>query len=155
MKKHAIAIALTSLFFAAGASAVDLPQGGVITTAACPTLGEDVTIQTSNGVLAAYACNEAANAAAVSTCHNAGSRKSRVYQCVSTDPGADAQVGTADDSWNNASCPNGDGSTQVAGQFTITADYSGFVVNTRGGGVAGQALGGNCTSGTVGAILPY
>lgn len=154
MKKHAIAIALTSLFFAVGAHATALPAGGVIQTTDCPTIGEDVTIATSNGVVAAYACNETSNASAVTTCHTAGSRKSRVYQCVSVDPGADDQVGTDDDTWNDGSCPTGDGSA-ADGQFTITADYTGFVVNTRGGGVAAQALGGACEEGTVDALLPY
>lgn len=155
MNKLAKLFAFSSMFVAVNAFATALPAGGAITTNDCATIGENVTISTSAGVVAAYSCNETSNASAVSTCHEAGSRRTRVHTCVSVDAGNDGQVGTSDDEYNHSSCPTGDGSTSTPGEFTITADYTGFVVNTRGGGLASAPLLGACTPATVDALLPF
>lgn len=154
MKKHSLAIALASLLLSGSAFAVTIPAGGAISTTDCDTIGEPVTLNLSSGVTGVYSCNETANGAAVATCHTSGSRKATVFQCVSTDAGADGVAGNADDEWNSTTCPQGDGSTNTAGQFTVT-DYKGFVVSTTGGGVAGSALGGSCDASLLEALLPY
>jgi len=155
MKKQILAVALSSLFISGAAFATDLPTGGVITPALCATVGEDVTINTSAGVIGGYSCNTVGNAAAVSTCHTSGSRKTQVYTCTTVDSGPDGTAGTADDIYNSTTCPTGDGSTGSTGEFTITADYKGYVASTTGGGVGGQALLGVCDSSKVNALLPF
>ncbi len=157
MKKQILAVALSSLFASGMASATALPPGGgLVETTDCSVIGSNVTLNASNNVAMAYACNAAGNAVAVGACHQSGSRSSRVYQCVTVDNGPDATAGTPDDVYNDDSCPAGDGSAG-AGEFTITADFVGFVASSSGGGVSANPLGGVCDeAGTaIDAQMPF
>lgn len=153
MKKHILAVVLSSALASGATLAVELPASGAITTANCSMLGNNVVINLSNGVFGAYACNIIGNAMAITTCHDAGSRQSLVVGCGVVDNGPDGEQGTDDDVYNNGSCPEGDG-TAGDGQFTI-ADFRGYVASTTGGGVVAQELGGNCTAASVDTLLPF
>lgn len=123
----------------AGATTVG-PATSTTADATCDLLGETVTINLSRAVHGAFLCDEATNAVTIATCHETGSRKPATVQCVTLGDGADA-VNVPE-----GCTPGEDVELEVA--------YRGFVANSRGGGVATTALGGNCTDTTVTAIIP-
>lgn len=153
MKKQILAVALSSIFVSGATLAVELPASGAVTTADCAMLGSNIVINLSNAVSGAYACNLIGNAMAISTCHASGSRQPLVVGCGVVDNGTDGIQGTADDVYNNSSCPEGDGSA-ADGQFTI-ADFRGYVASTTGGGVLANELGGACTATSANGLLPF
>ncbi|MNR16185.1 hypothetical protein D3C85_1327710 [compost metagenome] len=156
MKTNAFFFVLGAAIFSGSAVAAPLPAGGVVAMATCATIGQDVTINTSANVIGAFSCNEAGNAAALGTCHTSGSRKTTIYTCTSLDAGVDGISGNADDEWNVSPCPAGNVAGQV-GKVQIAADYTGFVVSTTGGGVAGTPLKGVCdtTASNIDKLLPF
>lgn len=73
-------------------------MGGPITTTQCSLLTEDVTINLSNAVFGAYACNTADNIIAVATCHPSGRKGPATVQCsVAAGQGCVATPATDDD----------------------------------------------------------
>lgn len=141
MKKNILA----ALFFggmacAMGASAAtDIVSGEAITDAECALLGEQVTINLSNNVSAAYTCDAITNTITVGACHAAGSRNPLTVTCASS--GVDPDI-----TWNDDSC------TSTTDTFEI-ADFRGYTATSQGGKVAPSALGGNCTATTIGALV--
>lgn len=140
MKKSILAVLLaSSALVSFNASAVAIPDNGVITTTACTLLGEQVKLNLSNNVSGAYSCTEATSTIQVAACHKAGSRNTTTVAC--------ANNGTeADPDWNNSSCES-DSDT-----FEIT-DYRGFRASSLGGKVGAQALGGACNESTVNGLV--
>lgn len=149
MKKQIMAVAFSSLCISSNAFAVAIPADGIITTGVCSLIGSNITLNLSNNVVGAYECDQLATTVSVSACHTSGSRQPLVVQCVQT--GATTDVPPVP-IYNNASCPDGDGSAQD-GQFTI-ADFRGYVASSSGGGVGAQELGGACSAASVEGILP-
>lgn len=138
---------IVHLLFAAGigmsASAViagtAVPTNGVVDPAACELLSEQIKLNFSAGVNAAYNCNTATNTIRVGTCHEAGSRNPSVT-CV--------QIGTDDDDnpvYNDAQCDD----TNVGQSVTVATGYRGFFAQTSGGSVGAVFLGAECTSANV------
>lgn len=123
----------------AGATLVG-PETSTTATATCDLLGETVTINLSRAVHGAFMCDEATNAVTIATCHETGSRKPATVQCVTLGEGTDA-----------INVPEG---CTPGTEVELEVAYRGFVANSRGGGVATTALGGNCTDTTVTAIIP-
>lgn len=140
MKKSILAALLaTSALLSFNASAVQIPDDGIITTAACTLLGEQVKLNLSNNVFGAYSCTEATSTIQVAACHKAGSRNTTTVNC--------ANAGTDQDpDWNDASCGSD------ADTFEIT-DYRGFRASSQGGKVGAQPLGGACTDATVNSLV--
>lgn len=88
MKKALITIALGFGFSSAVMAADDTGTviGTTVTTTDCSLLTEDVSINLSNSVFGAYACNTTDNVIGIATCHPSG-RKGNVE--VSCNPVAD------------------------------------------------------------------
>lgn len=144
MKKLAHAMLLTAglgLSMSAIAAGTDIPDDGVIDEVACTLLGEQVTINRSKDVLGAYQCVEATTTIAVGMCHQSGSRKARVYDCVGIDTDADS----VPDLWAPQGCAAG------VQNVTIT-DYVAYGGNSRGGKLAPFNLVGNCDQAKMNAI---
>lgn len=131
MKKVNIALFMT---FAIAGNVMAADAGSAIvnaeqvpnTAAGCSLLSEPVTLNISNGVVGAYACNTEDNIIGVATCH-ANGRKSVTFDC---NPSLED-----DDAGYVEGCEAVDGSTTVG---TATADNGvAYVASTRGGRVAG------------------
>ena len=125
------------------AAGVTLPSDGVVTTTACELLADQVTINLSANVSAAYQCDTADAAIRIGTCHVAGSRAPRSVTCedISTETGYQ---------------PNAQGcSSTNDGNSIDIVDFSGFYATSRGGSVAEIPLHGTCTDETVGAMTGF
>lgn len=138
--KVAIAVLAALPLFA---SAAAIPSGTAITTAQCTLLGEQVTLNLSNNVSGAYACDETASTITVAACHKAGSRKPTDIPCAVVTPAN----GTTPAVYNDSSCTGAPNQT-----FEIT-DYRGYVASSQGGSVAAQDLGGNCTAQSIEGLV--
>ena len=123
-----------------GAHATTVISGQVISggdTGACPLLGEGVTLNLSKDVLGAYTCEVPNSSIKIATCHKSGSRKPLLVDCVAVgDPAVNTPTGC------------------TLGQQAEISDYRGFTASSRGGGIATEDLGGNCTQASVEAIIP-
>jgi len=106
-------------------------MGGPITTTDCSLLTEDVTINLSNAVFGAYACNTADNIIAVATCHPSGRKGPATVQC-SVLAGDDCVATTATDDDPDV------GTRQVQGGIAYTG-------STQGGRIQGTNAA-NCTT---------
>lgn len=107
-------------------------MGGPITTTDCSLLTEDVTINLSNAVFGAYACNTTDNIIAVATCHPSGRKGPATVSCsVLARDGCTATTDTGDD-------PDA-GTRQVQGGIAYTG-------STQGGRIVGTNAA-NCTTG--------
>lgn len=122
-----------------GAFATNIESGVAITPAECALLGENVQLNLSNNVSGAYNCNVATSTIVIAACHAAGSRNPATVQC------ANSGTEQAPD-WNDPSC-SADTDT-----FEIT-DFRGYRASSRGGRVGAANLGGNCTEGSVDALV--
>ncbi|WP_417791991.1 hypothetical protein [Stutzerimonas xanthomarina] len=132
-------LTMSTQVFAADAGSV-IPSGTAIatTTAGCSLLSEDVTINLSNNVFGAYACNVTDNIIGVATCHPTG-RKGNVT--VACDPTA-------------ANAPTGCTATSSTAPTVGTASVQGglaFTASSQGGRVSGTAAA-NCVAG--GSTVP-
>lgn len=151
MKKNFFALAILASF-SFGAVAADnagtaIPDNGLIQAAAagCSLLTEDVTLNLSNNVFGAYACNTAANIVAIATCHPNGRKGNIAVDC---DPVARAESSPgAGDGYtppqgctlkSNNQGPN-DGTMTVQGGLAFSA-------SSRGGRVQGVSAQ-NCRTG--------
>ncbi|MGV0056708.1 hypothetical protein [Stutzerimonas sp. 381-2] len=138
MKKAIFALvaglSMTTQVIAADAGSA-IPSGTAIpaTTAGCSLLSEDVTINLSNNVFGAYACNITDNVIAVATCHPTGRKGNVTVSCDPTDANAPAGCAAAD-----AAAPT-EGTATVQGGLAFTA-------SSRGGRVSGTAAA-NCVTG--------
>lgn len=83
-----------------------LGQTGQITPDDCAALGNNVTIQLSNGVVAAYRCT--ANTFVAATCHSNGTNKQQTIPCTYTQD--TDEDGNLLDTWtaSSAQCPGYD-----------------------------------------------
>lgn len=140
LSKVAIAALVT---FPLIASAAPIPSGTPITTTNCTLLGEQVTLNMSNNVSGAYACDETASTITVAACHKAGSRKPTDITCAIVTPAN----GTTPAEYNDDSCTGAPNQT-----FEIT-DYRGYVATSQGGSVAAKDLGGNCTATSIEGLV--
>lgn len=105
MKKLLISL-LIGTVCASSAFATDdagTAMGGSVATTDCSLLTEAVTINLSQSVFGAYACNTADNIIAVATCHPSGRKGPATVQCsvlagdgcvATPDAGDDADAGT-------------------------------------------------------------
>lgn len=125
----------TNAIAADGGSAI--PSGTAIdtTTAGCSLLSESVTINLSNGVFGAYACNIEDNVIGVATCHPTGRKGDVTVTC--TVGATDAPEGCT------ATADTGDaadaGTAVVQGGLAYTA-------SSQGGRVSGTNAA-NCITG--------
>lgn len=103
------------------------------TAGTCPLLAEDVTLNASANVVAAWSCDEANTIIRTAACHRGGARVPLL--CALTDP-QDPQ------SWNVAGCT-------TAGEPSGEPDYRAYGASSRGGVIAQYALGGRCEDGTL------
>lgn len=131
----AVGLGLSSSVFAAGTA---IPENGIIAPtgegASCELLSEQIKVNLSSSVVAAYNCSEATNTITVGTCHTAGSR-SPSLKC--------AQIGTKDGGepiWNDDAC------TSAGETIEGSPDFRGFFAQTSGGAVGAAFLGGACSS---------
>lgn len=151
MKKLWIAVSAATLIMSSHAFAEPISSGTPISIEDCSLLGSAVTINLSARVSGAYACNEAANAVTVATCHASGSRSAKTLTCVNY---KDASDTAAPDDWNDPSCATG--GIVVNGEPTNTyagVGYTGYKAVSSGGGVGGINLQGDCNANSIGAEL--
>lgn len=145
MKKNILALVTViglSATFTAGAANQAANTGfqgqGVVSSTECALLADQVTMNFSKNVWAAYACDEATSVIQVAACHQGGSRVPKEVQCTQ-DP-------TDATKFLPAGCK--DASSKV----TIS-DYSGFLAGSNGGSVAQEVLGGACGSSSVTTLI--
>nr|WP_298135814.1 hypothetical protein [uncultured Pseudomonas sp.] len=131
-----LSVGIVSGAFAADNAGTVIPSGTAITAGTgndCSLLSEDVTINLSNNVFGAYACNTTDNVIGVATCHPTG-RKGNVQ--VACDPtSASAPAG----------CTATDASAPTVGTATVQGGLA-FTASTRGGSVTGTNAA-NCVAG--------
>jgi len=104
------------------ATGVEIPN----TIAGCSLLSEPVTLNLSNGVVGAYACNTDDNVIGVAACHPNG-RKSVTFDCDPTATGEDLVTGCT---------AVGGGAAATVGTATATEGVA-YRASTRGGRVDG------------------
>lgn len=148
MKKNILAlfIAISASSFAMAADNAGTAITGPVSTTDCSLLSEQVTLNLSNSVFGAYACNTTANVVAVATCHPTG-RKGNVD--VSCNPVADpaatpAYVPPAGCVVRSGGSGPTDGVMQVQGGLAFTASTSGGTV--QGVSAAACRTGGSTTA---------
>jgi len=132
-------IAFSTSALAADAGAAITSGTAIDTTAGagCSLLSEDVTINLSNSVFGAYACNVTDNVIGVATCHPTG-RKGNVS--VACDPTAtQGQTGFV------AGCTATAGAAANVGTATVQGGLA-FTASSQGGRVTG-AEAANCVTG--------
>lgn len=133
MKKLLISL-LIGTVCASSAFATDdagTAMGGSVATTDCSLLTEAVTINLSQSVVGAYACNTTDNIIAVATCHPSGRKGSTTVQCsVADGNGCVATPATDDDA--------DAGTVEVQGGVAYTG-------STEGGRIVGVAAS-NCTT---------
>ncbi|MDX1369594.1 hypothetical protein [Pseudomonas sp.] len=142
--KHVIFGLLAGFVVCADVMAADvgtaIPDGVAIDTtvaAGCSLLSEDVTINMSNSVFGAYACNVEDNVIGIATCHPTG-RKGNVT--VACDPTAvSGGVGFV------AGCTVTDAQAPTVGTGTVQGGLA-FTASSQGGRVSGAAAA-NCVAG--------
>ena len=106
-------------------------MGGSVASTDCSLLTEAVTINLSQSVVGAYACNTTDNIIAVATCHPSGRKGSTTVQCsVASGEGCVATPATDDDA--------DAGTMEVQGGVAYTG-------STQGGRIVGVAAL-NCTA---------
>lgn len=138
MKKVAYMIFAAGVTLSASAAIAGtaVPGNGIVDPAECELLSEQIRLNFSAGVNAAYNCNVATNTIRVGTCHEAGSRNPSVT-CV--------QIGTNDDDepiYNDDLC----NAANVGQSVTVANGYRGFFAQTSGGSVGAVFLGDDCTA---------
>lgn len=132
-------VTISANVLAADAGAAITSGASIDTTAGngCSLLSEDVTINLSNSVFGAYACNTVDNVIGVATCHPTG-RKGNVS--VPCDPTA-AQGATG----FVAGCTATAGAAANVGTATVQGGLA-FTASSQGGRVTG-AEAANCVTG--------
>lgn len=145
MKKNVLAfvaaIGLSATFAASAANQAANTgfQGqGVVSSTECALLADQVTMNFSKNVWAAYACDEATSVIQVAACHQGGSRVPKEVPCT-VDPNDNTK-------FLPAGCAN------ATSKVTIS-DYSGFVAGSNGGSVGQDVLGGACGSSSVTTLI--
>lgn len=128
-----------------------IPSGDAIDTtvaAGCSLLSEAVTINLSNNVFGAYACNVADNIIAVATCHPAGRKGDVTVAC--TVGATDAPEGCT------ATADTGDAATAGTAVVQGGVTYTGSSQGGRIGGTNAAACvaGGNTIAEAVAAAQP-
>lgn len=142
MKKIAYALVLAGMGMSASvfAEPAAVPSSGQISAADdCELLSENVRLNLSTNVVAAFNCDVATNTITVGACHNAGSRNSSLT-CAQI--GTDSTTG--DPIFNDDQC-----TAQAVADGTViegSPDFRGFFAQTSGGSVAPAFLGGNCSA---------
>lgn len=111
---------------------------GIVSSAECKLLADQVTMNFSKNVWAAYACDEATSVIQVAACHQGGSRVPKEVAC------------TVDPNDNTKFLPAG---CKDANSKITISDYSGFLAGSNGGSVAQEVLGGACSSSTVTKLI--
>lgn len=135
------AIGLGTSFAASAANQVANTgfQGqGIVSSAECALLADQVTMNFSKNVWAAYACDEATSVIQVAACHQGGSRVPKEVTC-SADPKNSTKFIPA-------------GCKDATSKITIS-DYSGFTAGSNGGSVGQNVLGGACSDSSVTTLL--
>lgn len=146
MKKNILALCIAFGAFSTVALAADdagtaIPGNGLVQTGDCSLLTEDVTLNLSQNVFGAYACNTTDSVIAVATCHPTGRKGNILVPCdpVANPAATPAYVPPAGCAIKANPANVNDGEMTVKGGLTFTA-------NTGGGTVQGtSAL--NCKTG--------
>lgn len=131
-----LSVGVVGSTFAADDAGTVIPSGTAITAGAgndCSLLSEDVTINLSNNVFGAYACNTTDNVIAVATCHPTGRKGNVQVACDPTD--ANAPEG----------CAATDASAPTVGTATVLGGLA-YTASTSGGSVTGTNAE-NCVTG--------
>jgi len=132
-----------SLAMSATAMAVDTPTAIASSTTIsnvtdCSVLSNDVTVQLSDGVVAAYDCNASPDSVIAGACHTSGTNKSQDFDCTytsSTDGSGNTIYLTAD------GCPAWDGTGSEPVATYTNSGVVGFVGGSGGGSVTTQGMG--------------
>ncbi|MCK9532050.1 MAG: hypothetical protein M0R77_16020 [Gammaproteobacteria bacterium] len=148
----AIGVLMSSQVFAAP---ITMTTSGLIKTVNCAALANDVSIQLSQGVVAAYECTPLSLKAA--TCHTKGSNKEQTHNCIYTQDQDEDGVPLAPESWTASApgvCPAySDTLTEEQKKVTFTGPlaYGG----KSGGGSVGprQLLEKKCDDSTIGTAV--
>ncbi|WP_125919676.1 hypothetical protein [Stutzerimonas stutzeri] len=145
MKKNILALVTViglSATFTAGAANQAANKGfqgqGIVSSTECALLADQVTMNFSKNVWAAYACDEATSVIQVAACHQGGSRVPKEVTCTA-DPKDPAK-------FVPSTC-------KEVGEKVTISDYSGFIAGSNGGSVGQDVLGGACSDSTVTKLI--
>ena len=155
------AIAIGALFSAqASASTGSIASTATITPDTtgsnpnlCEALSNDITVQISDGVVAAWNCSTTSFTAA--TCHTTGTNKQQTIDCTYTEDKDDSGNGLGTYTASSVNCPTYTGT----GEAPTSASFQGrigFKGSSAGGRVAAVELADTtvCTTSTVETLVP-
>lgn len=153
-----LSAAAACVMFSAQASAT---SGGFSTTETiapdpaaanyCETLNNNVTIQLSKGVFAAYNCNTAGTSFAAATCHGTGTNKSQTVVCSYVQDASTLQWSTD----TSSQCPAYVSGMTEADRTVTFQGRIGFKGSSSGGSVgAAQIDGTTCDLNAAASLVP-